>query len=434
MTMLKPFKPYTDDLTPVEKLIVHRIINGSKKQHDAFVEAATRNPKNAARARQLVELAKSEHAAFLTIKPRFYHQWFGYLSLKARAWFFEVLFKSRISPAYKQMKAALSVRAAYESYEALDEHPEILNTFFNERINFQNKQKPIIFANGCIDSRVDMTELLMAQKGEVLVRREPAGEIEGINRSLVIAVKKGVRKVVLVTHGKCSAIEECNDLLDEPRPDEYDDGILWEMAQTKREVFADVHKNGDEFYKARLDIDDQTGKPEDGFLQNVEMQDTVRNMRYTLDLLSKKIKNGNDVTVVSIYMDLRTMNPYLLRLTGPGDHDWELRRLTDHSNIPCAESPEECDCSVHSQPEPTQTKIKAGEQSPATEIRFEDALPFTAQASVTTPHTRERQACQSIETSGYLQAMQHDSDTCTACLPNRLSLLNGRAELRARPS
>jgi carbonic anhydrase len=159
-----------------------------------------------------------------------------------------------------------------------------------------------------------------------------------------MGVKEGARHVVLVPHGKCGGIAGAAPYVGEPCPADPEKSIHWQMAQAKREVFDDVRRKGADYYLSRLDEQAPHKNENDFVLQAAEICSALRDMRIVKEYLSY-LKGGEDVTVSTAYVDFRTLNPYLLRITGAGADDWELLRLTDHPKIPCRdEKKEECSC------------------------------------------------------------------------------------------
>jgi hypothetical protein len=149
-----------------------------------------------------------------------------------------------------------------------------------------------------------------------------------------MAVKKGVKHIVNIPHGKCGGIEEAADNIDQPEPEGIAAKLLWQLAQSKKEVFKHVQEKGVDYFLNRLDIHGQYKDDRDRFLQAVEICLTHMDLQTTRAFLPH-VEGGKDVTASAIYLDLRTMDPHLVVETGSGEDDWRLLRLTQHTEIPC---------------------------------------------------------------------------------------------------
>ena len=334
------YKPDLSRLSDAEKEIAYRVIGGSNQLYKEFVESANRNPRDAQRAHALVKRISREQAEVEAGKRSPGH----YPSLGAHIEFLRVHNGSQEGLPH-------SIKAALGSYSILTQNPEAVQFLFGEPTNLQNGQKPEIVALGCIDSRLtDLPKLLSAHAGQVLSRREPALDIAALADlspqipvpislsaavSISMGVKAGARHVVLVPHGRCGGIAAAARYIDQPCPTDPEESIHWKMAQAKREVFDDVRKNGPDYYLSRLDRQPNHESDDPPFLQAAEICSALKDMRVVKEFVSY-LKGGENVTVSMPYVDFRTLNPHLLRVTGAGADDWELLRLTDHPAIPCA--------------------------------------------------------------------------------------------------
>ena len=228
------------------------------------------------------------------------------------------------------------------THPALQE-PDYLRLPHNQPINLQQSQKPKFAFIGCVDSRVDPTTLLAADIGEVLPHRKVALAIErpddtdeiSVDTAGYLAMAVEVMKtpnIVIMPHGKCGGIQKAAEYTNVQRPEKFGEGLMWDMLQTKRNIFQNVRDKGAEFYLNRLDIHDRNNSPHDRFLQAVEIADSVRVTR-KVNAMVRKLEGGDNVTVSTVYMDLRTLNPHLL-INAEND-DWKLLRLTGHPKLPC---------------------------------------------------------------------------------------------------
>lgn len=217
-------------------------------------------------------------------------------------------------------------------------------TFHNKPIDLRHGQTPRVIGMGCIDARVDVRLLLAVKElGDVFVRREPACDVE-VNgkisklaaRSIVIALSKGVDVVALFPHGRCSAIDESAHFIHQSKPQDAESELLWDMAQEKSGVFKELEGKGVEYYISRLDEHDQYKDDHDRYLQAVEICAARRDLQVVREFVSS-LNGGDNITVVSVYMDIRTLNPHLL-IAGKDADDWRFLRLTDHPEIPHAQS------------------------------------------------------------------------------------------------